>query len=201
MSEIIRQLKLAGATLPAKPVEGTPESGIQTGLSIALALAENVRDYQDIQIDALKHDIARHVSICAEQANEIAGLRELSTCGCGDSFTTHDPGTCANCLAGMDNAALVDDLRAKLSRADQRAVELSLHLTAARQEILALHALVADLERSETNQKSHIDALESRLLGVYDNLNDPPVSDALAAEMCSRIELQFPDLFNDGEPI
>ena len=24
-----------------------------------------------------------------------------ATCGCGDQFTEHDPGTCGNCVAGM----------------------------------------------------------------------------------------------------
>ena len=32
---------------------------------------------------------------------EVERLRNISTCGCGDSFTEHDPGTCGNCLAGM----------------------------------------------------------------------------------------------------
>lgn len=27
--------------------------------------------------------------------------RARATCGCGDEFTAHDPGTCGACLAGM----------------------------------------------------------------------------------------------------
>lgn len=32
---------------------------------------------------------------------EVERLRALATCGCGDGFTTHDPGTCGACLASM----------------------------------------------------------------------------------------------------
>jgi hypothetical protein len=27
--------------------------------------------------------------------------RERATCGCGDEFTAHDPGTCGNCVAAL----------------------------------------------------------------------------------------------------
>lgn len=27
--------------------------------------------------------------------------RNLATCGCGDEFTVHDPGTCGNCAAAL----------------------------------------------------------------------------------------------------
>lgn len=41
LSAIAGQLRLAGAALPAPQVQGTPESGVITGLSIALALVES----------------------------------------------------------------------------------------------------------------------------------------------------------------
>lgn len=43
--------------------------------------------------------------------DEYERLRKLTTCGCGDSFTEHDPGTCGNCLAGMGRTAEVERLR------------------------------------------------------------------------------------------
>lgn len=36
-----------------------------------------------------------------EAIGKASELRELATCGCGDGFTEHDPGTCGNCVAGM----------------------------------------------------------------------------------------------------
>ena len=43
-----------------------------------------------------------------------------------------------------------------------------------------------------------------RLLGIYDNLSDPPVSEEHMQAMCKRIEEMFPDVFDaarkgDGE--
>jgi len=32
------------------------------------------------------------------ESAEIKRLQKLATCECGDEFTEHDPGTCANCL-------------------------------------------------------------------------------------------------------
>lgn len=44
----------------------------------------------------------------AQRANlaevEIERLRALATCGCGDQFTLHDPGTCGACIAGITAA-------------------------------------------------------------------------------------------------
>lgn len=34
-------------------------------------------------------------------ADEIDRLRLLTFCGCGDQFSSHDPGTCGACVAGM----------------------------------------------------------------------------------------------------
>lgn len=36
-----------------------------------------------------------------EMEAEIELLRKLATCGCGDGFTEHDPGTCGNCVAAI----------------------------------------------------------------------------------------------------
>ena len=44
----------------------------------------------NLQIEALRADAER--------------LRALATCGCGDGFTAHDPGTCGNCMAAIDAA-------------------------------------------------------------------------------------------------
>jgi hypothetical protein len=33
---------------------------------------------------------------------EVERLRLIATCGCGDTFTLHDPGTCANCMAAAE---------------------------------------------------------------------------------------------------
>jgi alkylhydroperoxidase family enzyme len=47
-------------------------------------------EQQAAQIEALRADAER--------------LRALATCGCGDGFTAHDPGTCGNCMAAIDAA-------------------------------------------------------------------------------------------------
>lgn len=43
---------------------------------------------------------------------EVTRLSALSTCGCGDQFTTDDPGVCGNCFAS-ENSSLnvkIDEL-------------------------------------------------------------------------------------------
>lgn len=54
--------------------------------------------------------------VCATLAAEVRRLRTLAMCGCGDSFTEHDPGTCGNCLAGLDRTAEVARLRKALGK-------------------------------------------------------------------------------------
>lgn len=54
-------------------------------------------------------DIAR---LLGEAAAEIARLRSIATCGCGDQFTAHDPGTCGACVAGANAGDEVARLRA-----------------------------------------------------------------------------------------
>lgn len=53
---------------------------------------------------------------CATLAAEVRRLRAVATCGCGDHFTEHDPGTCGNCLAGMDRTVEVERLRLRVER-------------------------------------------------------------------------------------
>lgn len=48
--------------------------------------------------------------------DEYDRLRRLATCGCGDTFTEHDTGTCGNCLAGTDRTAEVERLRKVLRK-------------------------------------------------------------------------------------
>ena len=55
-----------------------------------LCLAAGALEQQAAQIEALRADAER--------------LRALATCGCGDGFTAHDPGTCGNCMAAIDVA-------------------------------------------------------------------------------------------------
>ena len=52
--------------------------------------AADALEQQAAQIEALRADAER--------------LRALATCGCGDGFTAHDPGTCGNCMAAIDAA-------------------------------------------------------------------------------------------------
>jgi hypothetical protein len=40
-----------------------------------------------------------HLMLAA--ADELERLHALAFCGCGDGFTTHDPGTCGACVAGL----------------------------------------------------------------------------------------------------
>ncbi len=54
---------------------------------------------------------------CAALAAEVRRLSQLATCGCGDTFTEHDPGTCGNCMAGLDQTAEVERLREAIERA------------------------------------------------------------------------------------
>ncbi len=66
---------------------------------------------------------------CATLAAEVRRLRALARCGCGDTFTEHDPGTCGNCLAGMDGTGEVAQLRHHLTElakcADKAAMVLA----------------------------------------------------------------------------
>lgn len=54
-----------------------------------------------MEAEASKSVIQKWASERAGMVAEIERLRRLATCGCGDGFTEHDPGTCGNCLAGM----------------------------------------------------------------------------------------------------
>ena len=61
MTEAVRQerariaenLRRSGATLPAPEVKGTPESGIITGLCIALTLVEDAPPLKSVELDDL----------------------------------------------------------------------------------------------------------------------------------------------------
>jgi len=61
--------------------------GVEQALRFEAAAA---LEQQAAQIDALRADAER--------------LQALATCGCGDGFTAHDPGTCGNCMAAHDAA-------------------------------------------------------------------------------------------------
>lgn len=104
-------------------------------VAAADAVEENAR---------LRHDIDRHVGIAADLATEneklraerdaalldanvlreinrtleqsLAEARALATCGCGDEFTTHDPGTCGACMAQNDSGLRIALQKAEAER-------------------------------------------------------------------------------------
>lgn len=53
-----------------------------------------------------------------------------------------------------------------------------------------------DLQRvTIKRQQYELAECRERLLGIYDNLSDPPVSEEHMQAMCERIEQLFPDVF------
>ena len=93
--------------------------------SIATGAIIDALEQQAAQIEAKDAEIAR-LTECLSKANanhehferawylrgdevealraDAERLRALATCGCGDGFTAHDPGTCGNCMAAIDAA-------------------------------------------------------------------------------------------------
>lgn len=69
------------------------------GISIDSVIAEmeRLRVNERARIATIQRWAAERVQMAAE----LKRLRKLATCGCGDGFTEHDPGTCGNCVAGM----------------------------------------------------------------------------------------------------
>lgn len=58
---------------------------------------------------------ARGVDACNARA-ELDATRALATCGCGDEFTTHDPGTCGACMAQNDSGLRIALQKAEAER-------------------------------------------------------------------------------------
>ncbi len=56
------------------------------------------------------------IAALEQQGAQIAMLEQRATCGCGDQFTAHDPGTCGNCCAAADRSNEIEALRADAER-------------------------------------------------------------------------------------
>lgn len=75
-------------------IANIPDSGYKT---LLVAEMDRLRANERIRQSVILQLEAERVAMKAE----IERLRKLITCGCGDEFTEHDPGTCGNCVAGM----------------------------------------------------------------------------------------------------
>ena len=89
---------------------------------------EHAAGFREIRSEAYREACARVAYLSDKDApallDEVDRLRALATCGCGDQFTEHDPGTCGNCVAGKDQTAEVERLRAALTLAQVDAERL-----------------------------------------------------------------------------
>ena len=62
--------------------------------------------------ETIAEDCRQAADALEQQAAQIAMLEQRATCGCGDQFTAHDPGTCGNCCAAADRSNEIEALRA-----------------------------------------------------------------------------------------
>ena len=96
--------------------------------------------FDQAAIDAMQAEIARlrddrnrekRIRKDAEAAREdliveVARLNALATCGCGDGFTAHDPGTCVACLASRSPTTSEIDSAVAAERERWRALVMAL---------------------------------------------------------------------------
>ena len=87
-----------------------------TDTTLIQRLRTDVLWYRRRGNETIAEDCRQAADALEQQAAQIAMLEQRATCGCGDQFTAHDPGTCGNCCAAADRSNEIEALRADAER-------------------------------------------------------------------------------------